>query len=113
MRSNDVWFGFALGHSVNAASVCHPGKCSPVMQLPNEAWRPGCRLWEPRAVVRPWNCGQTGGRIQQVRSDTGPIHSERPREETLQRHGNLTGFDPDVTSSLLKSSNYPHFLCKP
>ncbi len=64
-------------------------------------------------VVRSWNCGQTGGRIQQVRSDTGPIHSERPEEETLQRHGNLTIFDPDVTSSLLKGSNYPYFLCKP
>lgn len=53
VRSHDVWFSFSLGHSVNAASVCHPGLCSPVMRLPNEAWRPGCRLWEPGSWSDP------------------------------------------------------------
>lgn len=61
----------------NQAAVC---RVSAVMRPPNEAQRPGCRLWEPGAVVRPRNCGQTGGRIQQVRSDTGPIHSEKARK---------------------------------
>lgn len=38
--------GFSSGHSVITASVCNPGQCSSVVRLPNEAWRPGCRLWE-------------------------------------------------------------------
>lgn len=78
VRPHDLRPGFSLGHSVKSAAVCHPGKCSCGMRLPNEAWRP--QVMGTGAAIRPWNYGQTGRQIQQVRSDSRCIHRVKGQE---------------------------------